>query len=317
MKFEKIDFTVNSVLKPVIIHGFYYAPVVRATTKAVVQIAHGMAEHKERYEEFAAFLAENGYAVFIHDHLGHGESVTDDKYLGFFGEEDGWKNLVEDCLTVTKYARELFANIPVVLFGHSMGSFIARAYSQMHINAIDAAIFCGTSGPNPAAGIAIKLADYIAKSRGNLHRSEFINALAFGTYNKKIKPKRTDFDWLTNDVDIVDKYIADKYCGFLFTACGYRDLFSVLKYVSAKSWYKGVRKNLPIYLIAGDADPVGEYGAGVKQVAADLKKSGHRRVDIKLFKGMRHEILNEIERADVMKNILNWLDNTIQNNKRN
>lgn len=310
MKFEKVNFTVNSVLKPVIIHGFCYAPIVKATAKAVVQIAHGMAEHKERYEEFAAYLAENGYAVFVHDHLGHGESVKDDNNLGFFGDDDGWRNLVDDCLTVNKYARELFPNKPIILFGHSMGSFIARAYSEIHSTALDAAIYCGTSGPNPAAGIAIKLADYIAKSKGNLYRSEFINTLAFGTYNKKIKPKRTDFDWLTSDNTLVDKYIADKYCGFLFTACGYRDLFSVLKYVSSKNWYKGVRKNLPIYLIAGDADPVGEYGYGVKQVAADLKKSGHRKVDIKLFKGMRHEILNEIDRADVMKDILAWLDKT-------
>lgn len=315
MKFEKINFTVNSVLKPVVIHGFYYAPVVKATAKAVIQIVHGMAEHKERYEEFASFLAENGYAVIIHDHLGHGESVTDDKYLGFFGEEDGWKNLVEDCYTINKYARELFPNKPVVFFGHSMGSFIARAYSEIHNNALDAAIFCGTSGPNPAAGIAVRLANYIAKSKGNLYRSEFINTLAFGTYNKKIKPKKTDFDWLTTDSAIVDKYIADKYCGFLFTACGYRDLFSVLKYVSSKNWYKGVRKNLPIFLIAGDADPVGEYGAGVKQVATDLKKSGHRKTDIKIYKDMRHEILNEKDRVDVMKDVLNWLDNTVQNNK--
>ena len=189
MKFEKNNFTVNSTLKPFVIHGIYYAPVVKATAKAVVQIAHGMAEHKERYEEFASYLAENGYAVIVHDHLGHGESVTDDKYLGFFGEEDGWKNLVDDCYTVNKYARKLFPNIPVVFFGHSMGSFIARAYSEIYNNALDAAIFCGTSAPNPAAGIAVKLANYIAKSKGNLYRSEFINTLAFGTYNKKIKPK--------------------------------------------------------------------------------------------------------------------------------
>lgn len=311
MKIEKTSFTVNSALEPVIIHGCFYAPVVKANAKAIVQISHGMAEHKERYDEFASFLAENGYAVFVHDHLGHGESVEDDKYLGYFGDEDGWMNLVEDCFSVTKLAREIFPNKPVVLMGHSMGSFVARAYSQMHDVTLDAAIFCGTSGPNPAAGIAIKIANSIAKSKGSLHHSELINSLAFGTYNKKIKQKRTDFDWLTRDTQLVDQYVACKYCGFLFTACGFRDLFSVLKYVSTKNWYKGVRKNLPMLLISGEADPVGEYGSGVKQVAAELKKTGHSKVDLKLYKDMRHEILNEIGREEVMNDILVWIDNTL------
>lgn len=308
MKIEKSAFTVNSKYDSNIIHGVFASPVVKANAKAIVVIAHGMAEHKGRYDEFITFLAQNGYAVFVHDHLGHGESVKSDDYLGFFGEEDGWKTLVEDCGSVIDCAREIFPNRQVILFGHSMGSFVARAFAQMHPLTLDGAVFCGTSGSNPAAAIAVKIADAVAKSKGNLYRSEFINTIAFGTYNKKIKPQRTEFDWLTRDNEIVDKYVADKYCGFLFTACGFRDLFSVLKYVSGKSWYNGVRKNLPMYLIAGDADPVGEYGSGVKQVAADLKKTGHTNVDIKIYKGGRHEILNETDRADVMNDVLLWLD---------
>ena len=132
--------------------------------------------------------------------------------------------------------------------------------------------------------------------------------MTFGTYNKKIKPQRTSFDWLSRDNEQVDKYIDDKYCGFLFTACGYRDLFSLLRYVSVKSWYKGVRKNLPILLISGAADPVGEYGSGVKQVAAELKKSGHGDVELKLYKDSRHELLNDFDKQTVMNDILNWLD---------
>ena len=312
MKFERTEFTVESTLKPNIIHGFFCAPVVKANAKAVMVIAHGMAEHKERYNEFATFLAEKGYAVFVHDHLGHGQSVSDDDHLGFFGETDGWKTLVEDCHVVIEYAREVFQDKPVVLFGHSMGSFIARAYTQLHPLTLDGAVFCGTSGPNPAAGIAVKLADFIARNKGNMYRSDFINIVAFGTYNKKIKPHRTDFDWLTRDDKIVDKYVADKYCGFLFTACGYRDLFSVLKYVSAKSWYAGVRKNLPMFIISGDADPVGEYGVGVKTVISELKKTGHTNVESKIYKGGRHEILNETDRQIVMNDVLDWLDNLIQ-----
>ena len=312
MKTERTVFTLPSALEGTNIKGFMYTPVVKANVKAIFQIAHGMAEHKERYEEFCDFMAQNGYAVLIHDHIGHGESVKRDEELGYFGETDGWKNLVEDCFTVTNFAREEFEKRPVIFFGHSMGSFIARAYTRLHDKKdLKGVIYCGTSGPNPAAGIAIKLADAVAKSKGNMHRSELINTLAFGTYNKKYKPQRTAFDWLTTDNDIVDKYIADKYCGYLFTACGYRDLFSVLKYVSGKDWYKNVRKELPIFLVAGDNDPVGEYGKGVKQVAEDLKKTGHTAVHTKVYKGMRHEILNEIDRQTVMNDILEWADSQI------
>ncbi len=315
MKIEKTPFTVESQLKPVTVHGFFYAPIVKANAKAIVQVAHGMAEHKERYDEFATFLAENGYAVFVHDHLGHGESVDSIENLGFFGEEDGWKNLVNDCYTITKYAREVFPGKPVVLFGHSMGSFIARAYTQMYDMTLDAAIYCGTSGNNPAAGMGIRLADAIARSKGAKHKSELINSVAFGTYNKKIKPHRTAFDWLSRDNAEVDKYVADDYCGFMFTACGFRDLFSVLKYVSGKSWYKSVRKSLPILFVSGDADPVGEYGKGVRQVVDDLKKTGHDNVELKIYKDSRHEILNDFDRKTVMNDVLEWLDKNVEEKK--
>ncbi len=308
MKTERTEFSVSSALPDYTVKGLLYSPVVKANVKAIFQIAHGMAEHKERYDEFCDFMAQNGYAVFIHDHIGHGESVNNDDELGFFGERAGWRNLVEDVNTITEYAKSQFGNKPVILFGHSMGSFIARAYTKIHGIKLTAAIFCGTSGANPAAGIAVRIADAIAKSKGNMHRSEFINTLAFGAYNKKIKPSRTDFDWLTTVDEEVDKYIADKYCGFLFTACGYRDLFTVLKFVSDKQWFKSVRKDLPMLLIAGDADPVGEYGKGVKQVYNDLKKTGHEKTSMKLYAGDRHEILNETDKQTVMEDILAWTD---------
>lgn len=311
MKIEKSEFSFPSALPEHTVKGLVYTPVVKANIKALFQISHGMAEHKERYDEFCTFLAENGYAVFIHDHIGHGESVNSDEELGFFGERSGWKVLVEDCYSVTKYAREEFGNKPVIIFGHSMGSFVARAYTQKYGVALSGAIYCGTSGANPAAGIAIKLADAVAHSKGNMYRSEIINTMAFGAYNKRIKPKRTEFDWLSTDESEVDKYLADKYCGFLFTACGFRDLFTVLKKVSGKAWYKAVRKDLPILLVAGDADPVGEYGKGVKQVYKDLKKTGHSNTSLKLYKGARHEILNDTVRKDVAQDVLNWLETVL------
>ncbi len=312
MKFEKSEFSVKSTLPEHTVQGLMYLPVVRANAKGIFQIAHGMAEHKERYEAFCEFMAENGYAVFIHDHIGHGESVNSDSELGFFGETGGWKNLVEDCYTVTCFAKEQMGNKPVILFGHSMGSFIARAYARAHGKALKAAVFCGTSGANPAAGIAIKLADFVARTKGNMYRSEFINTLAFGAYNNKIKPKRTEFDWLSTVENEVDKYIADKYCGYLFTACGYRDLFTVLKSVSGKAWYKNVSKNLPMLLIAGTADPVGTYGKGVRQVYEDLKKTGHANTSMKLYKGARHEILNDTVNGEVMQDVLDWVNKSVK-----
>lgn len=274
--------------------------------KAVFQIAHGMAEHGERYEEFAKYLCEKGFAVLVDDHVGHGKSIKSDENLGYFGESMGWDAFIEDERALTEMIKAEIPDVPVVFFGHSMGSFIAREYIRRYGNdeRIKAAIFCGTSGKNPAAGIAVHLAGAIAKAKGSKYRSEFINKIAFGPYNKKCEG-RTPFDWLSNDTAHVDKYIADKYCGFLFTAAGYKDLFTVLSKVSGKDWYSEVC-NLPILLTSGEDDPVGSYGAGIKQVYNDLKAAGKTDVTLKLYHGMRHEILNEVDRARVYEDIAAW-----------
>ena len=276
--------------------------------KAVFQIAHGMAEHGERYEDFAAYLCTKGFAVFVNDHVGHGKSVNSDDDLGYFGETAGWDAFVEDERSLTELIARELPGLPIIFFGHSMGSFIAREYARRYGNdeRIKAVIFCGTSGKNPASAIAIKLADAIAKIKGSRHRSKFIDKVAFGTYNSKIKDSKTTFDWLTSDSAIVDKYIADKYCGYLFTATGYRDLFTILDRVSGKDWYAEVYCKLPILLIAGEDDPVGLYGKGVKQVYNDLKAAGKENVTLRLYPTMRHEILNEVNRAQVYEDIAAW-----------
>ena len=276
--------------------------------KAVFQIVHGMAEHGERYEEFASFLCQKGFAVLVDDHVGHGKSVNSDEDLGYFGESMGWDALVEDERALTENIKNEFPDIPVIFFGHSMGSFIAREYIRRYRNdeRIKGAIFCGSSGKNPAAAIAIKLADAIANAKGSKYRSAFINKLAFGAYNAKIKNPKTDFDWLTTDTEIVDKYIADKYCGFLFTATGYRDLFTILHTVSGKDWYNGVPNDIPILVTSGEADPVGAYGKGIKEIYNGLIGSGKKDVTVKLYSGMRHEILNEVERTKVYEDISAW-----------
>ncbi len=284
-----------------------WAPANPNEIKGIFQITHGMAEHGERYEDFAKFLCHNGFIVYCNDHIGHGKSVVDDSKLGYFGKERGWISFVEDVEALTDIATAEHPNLPVCLFGHSMGSFVARSYMRKYGNKIDKAIICGTSGSNPAVSAGIMLTKIIIKLKGEMHRSELINKIAFGSYNNKFKPARTAFDWLTRDRDIVDKYVADKYCGFLFTARGYLDMFSILADVSKDSWYNAVDKELPILLIAGSMDPVGAYSKGVKEVYDKLKASGHKDVSIKLYTDARHEILNETDRITTYNDIVNWV----------
>lgn len=276
--------------------------------KAIMQIAHGMAEHGERYEAFAEYLCEKGFAVLVDDHVGHGKSVKSDDDLGYFGENGGWSAFVEDERALTEIIKNEYPDTPIVFFGHSMGSFIAREYIRRYgtDERIKAAVICGTSGKNPASGIAVKLAGAIAKAKGSRYRSKFINSIAFGTYNGRIKNARTPFDWLTRDEKIVDEYIADKYCGFLFTAAGYKDLFTVLDTVSGKDWYSEVSNELPLMIVSGEEDPVGAYGKGIKQVYNDLLQSGQKDVTLRLYPEMRHEILNEFGKERVFEDIALW-----------
>ena len=267
------------------IYAECYIPV--SQPKAIIQISHGMAEHLERYENFIYFLVNNGFVVYMNDHLGHGKSVACEKQLGYFGKKTGYIYLCEDMKKLTDIAKNEYPDIPFILFGHSMGSMLARLYTERYGNETDGVIYCGTTGPNPAAAAGIALTSIIAKLKGEYHRSELINKLAFGTYNNRINPKRTDFDWLTTDNSIVDKYINDPLCGFLFTAYGYRDLMNLISVISRPDWYTSIPETLPVYLIAGNEDPVGAYGKGVRTVYDSLVDSKHTDVSIKLYDGLR------------------------------
>lgn len=312
MKAVKTEFTFKSVSGLADIHAAKYVPQDENSVKAVIQIAHGMAEHLERYEAFADVLCENGFAVYINDHLGHGKSVTSDDELGYFGEKDGWKNFIEDCHQLLKIAKKEFSGKPYIFFGHSMGSFVSRSFTFKYADELSGAVFCGTSGPNPAAKIAIGIANAIGKIKGSHHRSKLIDNLAFGAYNKKFAG-RTSFDWLSRDNDQVDKYIADKYCGFLFTAYGYRDMFSLLTSVSDDDWFNNYPKQLPVLIISGEMDPVGNYSKGVRAVYDKLREAGKDNVTLHIYPNGRHEILNEKEAfPDVCKDLIEWADGVIK-----
>lgn len=273
----------------------------------VIQIVHGMAEHTDRYLEIAECFADSGYAVIMHDHAGHGRSVKDDSMLGFFCERDGYKRLVEDVKSVTELAKKLWQGKKIILWGHSMGSFISRNYIATFAGSVDGAVICGTSGKNPGAPVGVLVADAISKIKGPMYKSKFIDSLAFGSYNKKFGGG-TGFEWLSANEENVKKYVADPKCGFMFTASAFRDLFGVLESVSGDKWYNGVPKSMKIRLIAGADDPVGSYGKGVKEVYEKLLASGHVNVSMRLFDGLRHEIHNEAARPEVCRDILEFAD---------
>ena len=272
-----------------------------------VQIIHGMAEHISRYDKFARFLAENGVLVFGMDLAGHGKSLGDNQPLGFFGESNGWDHLIEDNITMHDAVLKDYPSLPRVLLGHSMGSFLARTYAGRRGSDFDAFIFSGTAGGNPAIPIAKLLAKSTIKKGKGKQPDLTLNSLSFGAYNKAFKPNRTDFDWLSRDNQSVDDYIADPLCGFPFTTYAFLDLFNGLSEIAGKTWAQRV-PNKPIMLLSGDQDPVGGNSKGVKQVYKWLNKTGHNKMCLKLYQNGRHEMLNELNKEDVYKDVLLFLE---------
>jgi len=311
MEVVKNNFTFPSVTGFVNINSRSWVPDDSSTIKGVIQIAHGMAEHIDRYDDFATFLANNGYAVFANDHIGHGKSINNIDELGYFSEHNfAGEAFVDDCKQLQDIAVKQYPNLPYILFGHSMGSFIARKFTAKYGNTLTAVIYCGTAPKNAMAPIAIKLAERAVKTKGEFYRSEKINNLSFKGFNKKFD-NRTAYDWISTRNDIVDKFIDDEKCGFIFTALGFRDLFTLLDSVSHTSWYESVPTSLPIFAIYGGMDPVGAYGKGVKKIVDKLRSTGHNVTD-KLYPNCRHELLNETNNKEVYADVLEWIDNEIK-----
>lgn len=292
------------------IYAQSWAPKLKRDAKAVMILCHGMAEHSDRYADFATFFAKNGVAVFAEDHIGHGKSARSESDLGYFGQNDEeCKVFVEDMRSLMKIAQKNHLDVPVFIFGHSMGSFITRKFIATYGNDLAGAIICGTAGTNPAVDVALKMTDTIIKKKGPRDYSKVLSAMSFAGYNAKTE-KRTDFDWLSRCQDVVDKYIADPKCGFLFTAQGMRDLYTLLKYVNSEDCYRDAPKSLPIFIIAGSMDPVGSYGKGPEEVYDKYLKSGHN-AQLKLYQFARHEIHNEMHRDETYNDVLDFILNNV------
>lgn len=294
------EFSFKSATGVCRIHGCEFLP--EGDVRAVVIIHHGMAEHINRYADYVKHLTDMGYAVFMHDMANHGKSNQKTELLGYFGENDGYKNLVKDLKTVYDLAKKEFPDKKIIMFGHSMGSFIVRCFDCAYPGASDASVYMGTGGSNPAAGMGKAISNLIASIKGSTYKSKMLDKITFGSFNKKTD-KKTSFDWLTRDSAIVQKYIDDDYCGFLFTVKGMNDLVNLNVWANSAECYNTVKKDLPILLVSGADDPVGAYSKGINEVADKMKASGHTNVTVKLFPGCRHEVLNETNRQEVYEGI--------------
>lgn len=275
--------------------------------KAVIMLCHGMAEHIERYDDFASFLANHGYIVVGYDQRGHGKTAGSVENLGYMSDDDNFKALVDDLHKTNEMIKEKYPNMKVFLFGHSMGSFVSQRYIQLYSDTIDGVILSGSAlNKGLLFKVGYKLARRICKKHGRKYHSELMNNMSFGSYNKKFKPNRTDYDWLSVNEENVDKYIADPYCGTLFTVSFFMDMINLFN-VMCKEFDK-VRKDLPIYIMSGDKDPVGSFGKATTNLYKEYKKNGVEDVELKLYPGGRHEMLNEVNKEEVYNNVLNWVN---------
>ena len=280
--------------------------------RAVVQIAHGIAEHIDRYKPFMEFLADNGFVVAGNDHLGHGKSIRVPAEQGFFAEKDGWWRVVDDMDKLHDIMSKEYPGLPYVLFGHSMGSFLTRTYLIKHPDKYDAVILSGTGHQSPALVLGGNAAaSVMAKLNGVMGDGAKLDSLAFGTYLNKIENPRTKFDWLSRDAEQVDKYIADPLCGFVGKIGLYRDMMQGIKFITNEKNIAQMNKEKPVYFMSGDGDPVGDYGKGVERAYKAFCDAGLHDVFMRLYPGGRHEMLNETNKEQVYQDILNWLNEKI------
>ena len=279
--------------------------------RAIIQIFHGMAEHIERYDRTACDLARKGYLVAGHNHMGHGPETPEGK-LGYFYAEDGWRKIVEDGHAVSEALKERWPGIPLILLGHSMGSFLARQFLCLRGASLTAAVISGTAfHPAPETRLGMFFAESLARRNGWFYRSPFLNHMSVGTLNKQFEPARTKVDWLTRDESIVDAYVADRRTQFVFTCNAFYALFQALRYLTSKSNLEHMPKNLPVLFIAGGKDPVGNNGDGPRKVAAQFKSLGLQDTQIRIYEEDRHEVLNELDKETVYADVLHFLEGTL------
>ena len=284
------------------VHFYIYEP---KEPKAVLMLSHGMCEYIERYEEFARFLCDNDIALAGNDHIGHGNSLKDDNMLGYFGQERGYINMVRDLHKMKGVIDERFPDIPHFLMGHSMGSFLARIYVAKYRDRWDGAIFAGTAGGLFGWVPLRKALDIMQRDRGDYYRPR-TGSDAFKVFNIRIDNRRTPNDWLSRDDKNVDRFLADPKCNFTFTVAGFRDLLDSLLCANSKPVIENTPTDLPMLFISGSMDPIGQYGNGVRKAVMKYVDHGCD-VNIRIYRDARHELLFELNREEVMRDIYSFL----------
>ena len=288
------------------LHVMAWSP--EGSPRGVVQISHGIAEHIGRYDQYATVLAEHGYYVVGNDHLGHGHTATPED-LGYTAEKAGWFKMCADLERVQQRVKKEYPDLPYALLGHSMGSFLARTFLICYPGKVDACILAGT-GQEPSAvvsagAVLAKAANLKIGGRG---KSDFLEKLMFGSYNKNFAPARTAYDWLSRDPLEVDKYIADPLAGFQASTQLVQDLMTGLEFIWNRKNQEKMNRNTPVFFCSGDMDPVGGCGKQVRKVYQRFLDLGCKDVTVKLYPQARHELHNELNREEVYRDVLRWLE---------
>ncbi|MDO4411501.1 alpha/beta fold hydrolase [Cutibacterium sp.] len=278
------------------------------SVKGLVQLCHGMAEYAARYDEVARVLADDGWLVVANDHRGHGPRAAATGELGTTSDR-GYHQLLDDLSAVADYFLAEVEGKPWFLVGHSMGSFLTRILAARRGREMTGLVIIGTgSSLGPLSMVATVLAQAQVLMLGEDSRSPLLNTLSFGSFNRAFQPTRTGYDWLSRDVRVVDEYIDDPLCGFVYTAAFYRELVRLIELANSTEIFRATPPALPILLMSGAKDPVGDSGRGVRRVARQLRGSGSREVDLVVYPGARHEILNEVNRRQVHAHLRDWID---------
>ena len=282
--------------------------------RAVLQICHGMVEYIGRYDEFAQFLCDNGYYVVGNDHLGHGKSVQAKSEYGFFNEKYGNVCVLGDIHTLRQRTMKKYPDVPYFMLGHSMGSSLLRQYIQMYGNGLAGVVLMGTVADHNKAALVFgkRLCRMMAAIRGWHYRSNVVDNLAIGGYNKKIKTAQTKGDWITSDHERLESYATDPMCSFMFTVNAYYNVFAGMIGMQRKESVYMISKGLPVLFVSGADDPVGDFGKGVRKIYEKYKRAGIQDVTLRLYTGDRHEILNETDRQQVYADLLAWFEERIQ-----
>jgi alpha-beta hydrolase superfamily lysophospholipase len=301
--------TLTSPADGLVLQGYEWLPPDPAACRAVVVIAHGMAEHAGRYARFASALNAAGFAVYAFDHRGHGHSARSLAELGHMADRDGWNRAVADLAAACALAQQRHPARPLLLFGHSMGSFMAQQMLYEHGAQLAGCVLCASNGkPPPIAALGRLVARLERLRRGRRGISPLIQSLSFDAFNKRFQPARTEFDWLSRDPAEVDKYVGDPFCGFPITVQAWIDFLDGLSEMAQPENQRRIPKTLPVFVIAGSHDPVSGGGKGLRQLLDAYAAAGMTRVASRFYPEARHELLNETNRDAVTADIIAFFE---------